>query len=271
MVRSQVQARQPSVSVGMPSQQSADDLPVPPKKKSYADTKVGMLAPSVKSSDAPSDSYEAAVNSKPDRGITKFTSLGTSKRTVAETAGLSKEKPPTPFYTLDETSILLPEPTEHHKKLHNKKGLPIVEVVIDPMIGARLREHQKEGIRFMYECVMGMRQDGQGCILADEMGLGKTCQTIALIWTLLKQTPYFGAPPIVQRVVIVCPVTLVANWAREIKKWLGGRLSCLRADDKTNKNLKHQLANVRTYPVLIIGYEKVSSTRGHFVIRLTHL
>lgn len=29
----------------------------------------------------------------------------------------------------------------------------------------------------------------QGCIMADEMGLGKTLQCIALIWTLLRQSP----------------------------------------------------------------------------------
>ena len=31
-----------------------------------------------------------------------------------------------------------------------------------------LRPHQREGVKFMYECVMGMRDfDGNGCILAD--------------------------------------------------------------------------------------------------------
>ena len=35
------------------------------------------------------------------------------------------------------------------------------------------RPHQVEGVRFMYECVMGLREQGKhGCILADEMGLG---------------------------------------------------------------------------------------------------
>ncbi len=37
-----------------------------------------------------------------------------------------------------------------------------------------LRPHQREGVQFMYQCVMGMKEyDGHGCILADDMGLGE--------------------------------------------------------------------------------------------------
>lgn len=52
-----------------------------------------------------------------------------------------------------------------------------------------MRQHQRDGVKFLYECVMGLKQDlaGSGVILADEMGLGKTLQAIALMWTLLKQ------------------------------------------------------------------------------------
>ena len=60
-------------------------------------------------------------------------------------------------------------------------------------IGASLRPHQREGVKFMFECVMGLRRDvisdgsHSGCLLAHEMGMGKTLQVIALMWTLLKQ------------------------------------------------------------------------------------
>lgn len=68
------------------------------------------------------------------------------------------------------------------------RELPIVPVVVDPIIGRKLRPHQIEGnsvhqthltpevdrgysgVKFLYECVMGLRKhEGQGCILADEM------------------------------------------------------------------------------------------------------
>lgn len=38
-------------------------------------------------------------------------------------------------------------------------------------IASKLRPHQKDGVKFMYECVMGMRSKSfLGCLLADEMG-----------------------------------------------------------------------------------------------------
>lgn len=64
----------------------------------------------------------------------------------------------------------------------------LVPVVVDPLLCNVLRPHQREGVKFMYECVTGKRIDEAfGCIMADEMGLGKTLQCITLLWTLLKQ------------------------------------------------------------------------------------
>ena len=43
-------------------------------------------------------------------------------------------------------------------------------VVIDPMLGKILRPHQREGVKFMYDCVTGRKvAGGRGCIMADEM------------------------------------------------------------------------------------------------------
>ena len=50
---------------------------------------------------------------------------------------------------------------------HNRAGLQVVDVVIDPHLSYHLRPHQRDGILFLYECVMGMRDfNGQGAILA---------------------------------------------------------------------------------------------------------
>jgi SNF2 family DNA or RNA helicase len=59
-------------------------------------------------------------------------------------------------------------------------------VVVEPFLCKFLREHQRQGVQFMFECVLGLRDfDGNGCILADDMGLGKTFQSVTLLWTLL--------------------------------------------------------------------------------------
>lgn len=47
------------------------------------------------------------------------------------------------------------------------------------------------------------------------MGLGKTLQCIALMYTLLKQSPHSGKPTI-DKCIIVCPSSLVRNWANEL-------------------------------------------------------
>ncbi|GAA6021991.1 hypothetical protein JCM10207_002399 [Rhodosporidiobolus poonsookiae] len=155
-----------------------------------------------------------------------------------------------------EGALVMRRPDPEHERQYNKKGFPVVDVVIDPILSDKLRDHQKEGVIFMYECVMGMRTAGQGCILADDMGLGKTLQAISLIYTLLKQNPYQGDQAgVIQRAMIVCPVTLLKNWAAEIKKWLGrDKLRVFVAD---NTHSVSTFAKNKSYDVLIVGYEKL--------------
>lgn len=97
--------------------------------------------------------------------------------------------------------------------------------------------------QFLYRCTTGLlASDAFGCIVADEMGLGasrrcvlsacpplaltqplcpcsptagKTLQCISLLHTLLKQSPLPGKPT-VEKGIIVCPSTLVKNWANEL-------------------------------------------------------
>ncbi|XP_071033330.1 DNA repair and recombination protein RAD54B isoform X5 [Parasteatoda tepidariorum] len=105
--------------------------------------------------------------------------------------------------------LTMPPPTEEHQVLYNKHNLPLTKVKVDSFLVKCLRHHQKEGITFMYKCILGFQHDlGRGVILADEMGLGKTLQCIALIWTLFKQGPY-GGRPVLKRVIIITPSSLV--------------------------------------------------------------
>ncbi|KAJ7755699.1 SNF2 family N-terminal domain-containing protein [Mycena maculata] len=170
----------------------------------------------------------------------------------------SKVKPKGPLHDpTAEGAVVMKPPTKEHIKRYNKKDSPVVAVVLDPILASRMRPHQVEGVRFMYECVMGLRKhEGQGCILADEMGLGKTLQTISLIWTLLKQNPYSGVGPVVSKVLVVCPVSLVNNWKVEFQKWLGrDRLGVVTCDK--DKNVIKTFQHAKNQQVLIIGYERL--------------
>lgn len=135
-------------------------------------------------------------------------------------------------------------------------GKQIVDVVLDPLLTTKLRDHQRAGVQFLYECVMGLRDfSGQGCILADDMGLGKTLQTIALIWTLVKQNPIYKDPPLVKKVLIVCPVTLVQNWKKEFRKWLGrDKLGVMSFGDEGSRL---GMFDGRNFKVMIVGYERL--------------
>ena len=148
-----------------------------------------------------------------------------------------------------------------------------VSVVIDPLLSLHLRPHQIAGVEFLYRCVVlngledGKAHLSQGCILADEMGLGKTLQVITLAWTLLKQNPLAREDresqpgrssiiPLAKRILIVCPVTLISNWRKEIRKWLGSeRVGVFVVDSNTNNVRDFNSGNV--YSIMIIGYEKV--------------
>ncbi|XP_066547711.1 DNA repair and recombination protein RAD54B isoform X2 [Amia ocellicauda] len=150
-------------------------------------------------------------------------------------------------------ALVMPRPTMNHQWLFNKAGLQIVDVVVDPYLTTHLRPHQREGIIFLYECIMGMRANGRyGAILADEMGLGKTLQCISVVWTLLRQGPY-GGLPVLKRVLVVTPGSLVRNWSMEFQKWLGKERINVFAVDQDNK--VEEFINSMLSNVLIISYE----------------
>jgi hypothetical protein len=66
----------------------------------------------------------------------------------------------------EQVTVLRPAPVEAYSKDN---------VFVPPVLAKWLRPHQREGVQFMYECVMGLRGfAGNGCILADDMGLGKS-------------------------------------------------------------------------------------------------
>jgi hypothetical protein len=76
-------------------------------------------------------------------------------------------------YGVEETvNVIEPAPLEKY----NAKN-----VFVPPLLAKWLRPHQREGVAFMYQSVMGLKDyQGNGCILADDMGTykdTKQCRT----------------------------------------------------------------------------------------------
>ncbi|KAK7866450.1 hypothetical protein R5R35_008972 [Gryllus longicercus] len=160
-------------------------------------------------------------------------------------------------------ALVLYSPPElsEHDKLKVDVDKQLVHVVVDPILSNILRPHQREGVKFMYDCVTGVCiENAYGCIMADEMGLGKTLQCITLMWTLLRQSP--DCKPMIDKAIVVAPSSLVKNWYNEIYKWLGGRVNPLAIDSGSKDQIDANLRGfMQTYssrpvnPILIISYE----------------
>ncbi|MEV7560426.1 DEAD/DEAH box helicase [Streptomyces sp. NPDC089795] len=73
---------------------------------------------------------------------------------------------------------------------------------------ADLRPYQVRGVSWLRETV----ETRGGAVLADEMGLGKTLQTIGWLAGHAAQAPH----------LVVCPTSLVGNWAHEIRRFAPG-------------------------------------------------
>ncbi|PIK51719.1 putative DNA repair and recombination protein RAD54-like [Apostichopus japonicus] len=176
---------------------------------------------------------------------------------VRRTTGMRPLHDPT-----EEDALVLFAPPEvsAEERLKQEKETQ-VHVVVDPVLAKKLRPHQREGVKFLWDCVTGrICEDCFGCIMADDMGLGKTLQCITLMWTLLRQSP--DGKPEIQTVIVVAPSSLVKNWYNEIHKWLGGRLDALAIDsgskDEIDRNLNSfmsQQGRRVSQPILIISYE----------------
>ena len=102
--------------------------------------------------------------------------------------------------------------------------------------GHKLREFQEVGAEFA-EAAQGR------CIIADEMGLGKTWQSLAYA---VKNN---------MRIFVICPASLKANWARQIRTLSGVRPTVLQGGEPS----QHDLIKFITEPpqFSIINYDIV--------------
>ena len=169
--------------------------------------------------------------------------------TPAAAAAAPKKKPPAPLYnpSLPDALVL--------------SAAPPVAVVVDPLLGRVLRPHQREGVSFMWRAIQR-----SGCILADDMGLGKTLQSLAVLWTALKQ----GGPsssrvtPLARRAVVACPASLVDNWCAETRRWLGDtRLRAVPCRGQTAAETAKAFVATTAPQLLVVPYEVLRLSSVH--------
>ncbi|SCN62200.1 DNA repair and recombination protein RAD54, putative [Plasmodium chabaudi adami] len=131
------------------------------------------------------------------------------------------------------------------------------KIEVDPILAQYLREHQREGVQFVFECLMNLKDEKiSGCILADDMGLGKTLQSISVLYTLLKQG--YNKKPAVRRCLILCPASLINNWNDEINKWLPNRCTVTCVNDNAKEKIVSKLEGFKydlKSTILICSYE----------------
>jgi len=102
-----------------------------------------------------------------------------------------------------------------------------------------LRPYQAIGVRWMYR----LTELGMGGILADDMGLGKTLQTLTLIEKQGGQA------------LVVCPSSLIFNWAAEAKKWVPGLSVAIHVGPKRGDIPEADIV-ITSYAILRIDAKK---------------
>lgn len=120
---------------------------------------------------------------------------------------------------------------------------PIHEQLSDPSLGLLFTPHdyQVRGISWL--------RSRTGALLADEMGLGKSMQAIIAARLMWRERA-------IERILIVCPKTLIRTWREEIDKWWpNASPNVCEPSGDTQLFLKLATANVS---IKIINYEKLA-------------
>ncbi len=123
-------------------------------------------------------------------------------------------------------------------------------IVLPQQLDQTLRIYQKDGIRW----IRFLETHGFCGILADEMGLGKTVQTLA--WLQLQRSDVESRDT---PALIVCPTSLVENWADEATKFVPElRVMMMSGPDRHDRwsDIEHVDAVITSYALMRRDVEK---------------
>ena len=121
------------------------------------------------------------------------------------------------------------------------------DLVLPSGLNANLYPYQSGGVKW----IDFMVRQKCGCVLGDEMGLGKTLQIISVIGLLRERLDDC-------KVLIVCPVSLLENWRREIYKFYPSLIVNIHHGIKRTGDYRELLK----YDVNIMSYSSTISDTG---------
>ncbi len=103
------------------------------------------------------------------------------------------------------------------ENLLNLKDMP--EYTLPARYTDIAREYQNTGFQWL----SFLFENRFGACLADDMGLGKTLQTIMFLQSIIHK---------VEKVLIVCPVSILINWQNEVEKFSDLDVHCYYGNDR---------------------------------------
>ncbi|KKY33350.1 putative snf2 family helicase [Diaporthe ampelina] len=156
-------------------------------------------------------------------------------------------------------------PSEKSRLIINESKLEGQNLVyVHEHIAGRIKNHQIDGVRFMWDQILSDAK--QGCLLAHAMGLGKTMQVVTLL-TAIQEAANSEDPKVscqipdelkVSKTLILCPAGLLQNWVEELLKWapigLLGNLLWVSADLSEEERSDMVQEWAEDGGVLVIGY-----------------
>ena len=154
------------------------------------------------------------------------------------------------------------EPSRQYKDIE----LPHSAGIIPASIARYLRDYQVEGVAFLHELFVYQK----GGILGDDMGLGKTVQVAAFLIVAFGKTGDArdakrmrkmrrAEAPWYPRVLIVCPATLMSNWATELARWGWWHVDIFHGNHKDDVL---QAATSGRLEIMITTYKTYSNHRS---------
>ena len=153
---------------------------------------------------------------------------------------------------LEQSQEIYAKRDSHYKKLIKSfKTVTESDFEIPEPLNGIMRSYQQFGhkwLRTISAC-------GFGGILADDMGLGKTLQIISVISAEKTENNCDTA-------LIVCPASLVFNWAAEFDKFAPHLNYCTIVG--TLKEREKLIADYQNYDVLITSYDLIKRDAAHY-------